>query len=485
MTEPTLNFQIKARQTQFRIPTELRKKNFKHVQKLIEKQKRQTMEDIKKLEKNSLMPTSMKLEMVRKCIKSFEQYQVKLKQAIKKDEEYCDRLNARVDNLVEVSNYTLDGLSHGAESNDDSLKLEAVGTEDQILDFRNPSLISWFRNEADLLIADYLIKTAKNPKENIGLAFLNRLKSTTFPQIDKLIDFDLFEQLNKVYVSIVRDHDLTLVVNWFNDNRTLLKKINSNLEFEINYCKFLSLVESKQLHEAVKFSEVNLSPYGIKANYQISDLQNYENNLAKLKENGGLLLFLAVEQNSNSKLKYSHLCLNENQRFQEYRKVFSKERWESLSRCFVDNFTTMYGIPKNYPLFIYLSAGLASLKTKSCYRNHANSIFNQNVVSDQAVTDRTYYLARGPNNYYKLLEKVNECPVCSPELYQLSNNLPYAQLITSVFNEPYVLPNNNIYPFEKLSKLAAAESLLHTGQIRDPLTLEQFYVEQCFRVYPA
>lgn len=483
MTEPTLNFQIRARQTQFRIPTELRKKNFKHVQKLIEKQKRQTMEDIKKLEKNSLMPTAMKLEMIRKCIKSFEQYQVKLKQAMKKDEEYAARLEARVDNLVDLSNYTLDPQSNGDVV--DSSKLEAVGSEDRILDFRNPNLISWFRNETDLLIADYLIKTASNPEKNIGLAYLNRLKDTRYPQIDKLIDFDLFDQLNKVYVSIVRDHDLALVVNWFNENRNLLKKINSNLEFEINYCKFLSLVESKQLHEAVKFSETNLSPYGIKANYLVSDLPNFEKNLAKLKENGGLLLFLAIEQNSSAKLQYSQLCLNDNQRYQEYKKVFSKQRWESLSQCFLDNFTTMYGIPKNYPLFIYLSAGLASLKTKSCYSNHANSAFDMDISSDQSIIDRNYYLARGPNNYYKLLQEVNECPVCSPELYQLSKNLPYAQLITSVFNEPYILPNGNIYSFEKLKKLAAAESLLNTGQIRDPLTLEKFHIDQCNRVYPA
>ena len=72
-----------------------------------------------------------------------------------------------------------------------------------------------------------------------------------------MIDYDLLENFNKVFVSIINNHDLSLIVGWFNENKNLLNKINSNLEFEINYCKFLTLIEKvismKQLiiHERI------------------------------------------------------------------------------------------------------------------------------------------------------------------------------------------------------------------------------------------
>ena len=48
--------------------------------------------------------------------------------------------------------------------------------------------------------------------------------------------------------------------------------------------------------------------------------------------------------------------------FKEYQKLLSNERWESLAQCFIENFTKLYGISKNFPIYIYLSAGLSSLK---------------------------------------------------------------------------------------------------------------------------
>ena len=49
MTEPTLNFHIQTHQNQFKIPHELIKKNFKLIQKLIEKQRKQLIDDISKI----------------------------------------------------------------------------------------------------------------------------------------------------------------------------------------------------------------------------------------------------------------------------------------------------------------------------------------------------------------------------------------------------------------------------------------------------
>ncbi|KAK6886675.1 Protein FYV10 [Candida tropicalis] len=448
MTEPTLNFHIQTHQTQFKIPVELIKKNFKSIQKLIEKQKKQLTEDINKIKKIKNLSNESKLELIQKLIKNFEIFNKKLINSIKKDEEFRSRLIARLENLQELEKFVIhsDNLS---ESNNGKLM--------------------------------------------------------------KLIDYDLFENFNKVFVSIIQNHDLTLIISWFNENRNALKKINSNLEFEINYCKFLTLIENGDINEAINYSREHLSSYGNKENYPDErDNLNHLINLERLKSLGGLLVFRSMEQqqeedlqNSNQ-LTFSNKLMINSIQFKEYQKLLSNERWESLSQCFIENFTKLYGITKNYPIYIYLSAGLSSLKTKSCYHNSENTIFKDlnTLSSDNMDTDKLQDLSdeenivlsdkkyRGPNYYYQLLNKINNCPVCSPELFKLSQNLPYAQLITSIFNNPFKLPNGNIYPFDKLLSpndkyLSEKNTLLRLNQIKDPLTKEIFSIDNCIRVFPA
>ena len=555
MTEPTLNFHIQTHQNQFKIPHELIKKNFKLVQKLIEKQRKQLLDDINKIKKCKTTSPSFKLELIQKLIRNFESFMKKLQNFITKDEEFRSRLLARLENLAELQQYVItnndnqDGQNHeeGGDNNNNTTTTD----DDKLLDFHNPNLINWYRDQTNLLIVDYLIKSNTRTKfndmgedeepENIGLLLLKSLSKTN-PKLLKLIDYDLLENFNKVFVSIINNHDLSLIVAWFNENKNLLNKINSNLEFEINYCKFLTLIEKGDINEAINYSRENLSAYGNKENYQQTQASNGNNsttngdtsnvnhltNLERLKGLGGLLVFRSMESNNHNDLNNSNsndiplsskLMLNSTP-FKDYQKLLSNERWESLAQCFIENFTKLYGISKNFPIYIYLSAGLSSLKTKSCYHNVENTIFKHSVgkdtdddgdeeVVDEEVIDRnlSFVLAeattsnsgklllsdpkyRGPNHYYKLLNKINNCPICSPELFKLSQNLPYAQLITSIFNNPFKLPNGNIYPFDKLlaptdKYLSEKNTLLRANKVKDPLTREIFTIDSCIRVFPA
>lgn len=526
MTEPTLNFHIQTHQTQFKIPVELIKKNFKSIQKLIEKQKKQLTEDINKIKKIKNLSNESKLELIQKLIKNFEIFNKKLINSIKKDEEFRSRLIARLENLQELEKFVIhldvktnkdkdkNNDNNNSSSNDDDKSngnSESTDEGDKVLDLHNPNLINWYRDETNLLIIDYLIKSNTRNEENVGLLLLKNLSESNNGKLMKLIDYDLFENFNKVFVSIIQNHDLTLIISWFNENRNALKKINSNLEFEINYCKFLTLIENGDINEAINYSREHLSSYGNKENYpDEKDNLNHLINLERLKSLGGLLVFRSMEQqqeedlqNSNQ-LTFSNKLMINSIQFKEYQKLLSNERWESLSQCFIENFTKLYGITKNYPIYIYLSAGLSSLKTKSCYHNSENTIFKDlnTLSSDNMDTDKLQDLSdeenivlsdkkyRGPNYYYQLLNKINNCPVCSPELFKLSQNLPYAQLITSIFNNPFKLPNGNIYPFDKLLSpndkyLLEKNTLLRLNQIKDPLTKEIFSIDNCIRVFPA
>ncbi|KAI5969796.1 FYV10 [Candida margitis] len=542
MTEPTIDFHIQTHQPQFNIPTQLIKKNFKSIQKLIEKQKKQTSDEITKIKKNSKLPTKIQLEMIRKLINNFETFQKKLQVLIKKDEEYRLRLVARLENIVQLSNYCINGESSnlddqtkGKNSDGDTPPVEETN---HILNLHNPNLINWYRNETNLLIIDYLIKSNTNDTENLGLKLLESLSKTN-PKLSRLIDFDLFLDFNKVYLSITKAHDLSLIINWFNENKNSLKKINSNLEFEINYCKYLTLIEVGDVNEAIKFSQDNLSSYGNKDNYSVEEMGNYKLNSDRLKGLGGLLVYRSMSSNPLSNmLAFSNKLMFQSQPYREYEKLLSNQRWEDLGYCFIDNFIKLYGITNNYPLFVYLSAGLSSLKTKSCYHNNENTVFKDDSMETSALENTvphndyhngshngfpstqtpilitsakfnsytaptptttttsnplTIRKFRGPDYYYRLLHKVNNCPVCSPEMFQLSRNLPFAQLITSIFNNPFRLPNGNIYPFDKLLSttvnndeyFSEQNTLLRQGQVKDPLTHEVFYIDNCIRVFPA
>lgn len=486
MSEPTVNFSVQTRQVQFVVPAELIKKNFKTIQKLVEKLKKLVSEEILSIKKNPNLTRAEKLLIVRKLIRSFESYQKKLALAIEHDEDYRTRLTTRSKHISALKNFTLDHVS----SNSDE---KHIDTDDKLLDLHDEKLVSWYRGETNLLIIDYLLKSNTRKDKNIGSELMRNLAPSFEYDITKLVDHDVYESFNKVFLSINMDHDLEAIAAWYNDNKNALKKLSSNLQFEIHYCKFLSMIESGEALEAISYCKTYLAPYGNIKNYLGDDLVNFEKNHKRLTKVGAPLVYVSMcldafssETNGPGKELST--------RYSKYNAVMSEERWRGLSKCFTEDFTKIYGIPKTYPLLVLLSAGLSSLKTKSCYCNEENTIFKTQKRETLEISSWKDLSLRGPNYYYKLLKKINQCPVCSPELFRLSLNLPYAQLLTSILNNPFKLPNGNIYPFEKLlnpsKKMLAATGtlgldLVRNNQLMDPLTREVFLIEDCVRVFPA
>lgn len=116
--------------------------------------------------------------------------------------------------------------NNNSSSNDDDKSngnSESTDEGDKVLDLHNPNLINWYRDETNLLIIDYLIKSNTRNEENVGLLLLKSLSESNNGKLMKLIDYDLFENFNKVFVSIIQNHDLTLIISWFNENRNALK----------------------------------------------------------------------------------------------------------------------------------------------------------------------------------------------------------------------------------------------------------------------
>lgn len=494
MTEPTINFSVQIQHAQFSVPTELLKKNFKLIQKLVEKQKKQVTEEIARIKSDPTLEKTQKLETIRKLIKNFESLQRKIELAIKKDEDLRSRFRARSEYLGRLEKFTL------SAPHDDPDEAISLGN-DQVLDLHNENLIHWYREVTNLLIIDYLIKSNNHRDSNLGIKLMKSLQASSFPQLSDLIDYDVYKNFNEVYLSINDDHDLEPITAWYNENRNSLKRINSNLQFEIHYCKYLSMVEKGDVLDAIAYCKAYLAPYASKSMYDPGDLINYHDNRKRLTEVGAPLVcvsFLQLPSRSTylkgswTSLFSADSKLADPPSYQNFNKVFSEDRWRGLSQCFTEDFTKIYGLSKTYPLLVYLSAGISSLKTRSCYCNRQNTIFESQSGGEPTLNlDSNSWRdlsLRGPNQYYKLLHKINQCPVCSPELFSLSQNLPYAQLITSIFDNPFKLPNGNIYAFDKLLNppdKVHGEILARNGKVQDPLTQEIFFIDDCVRVFPA
>lgn len=489
MSEPTINFTLKSQNVRFSVPAELIKKNLKLAQKLVEKLKKQTSEAIAAIKADLSINPQEKLLQVQKLIRNVETFQKKLAQTAEKDRDYRSRLVKRADHIGRLQEFT-----SGGTDND----------EDRTLDLHHEGLIEWYRQEIDLLVVDYLLKSNTCKEHNIGIQLMKQLDESSIASLLPLIDIEVYESFNKVFMSITNDHDLEPVSAWFNENKASLKRINSNLAFEIHMCRFLSMIEKNDVYEAIKYCKKNLAVYSERSQYTDAEMGNYETNLKRLTEVGSPLLFYSIPCKSGieprskptGKTSWFNLlnpCFPQSTygQFDTLGQAMETERWGELSRCFINDFTKIFNIPKTYPLLVYLSAGLSSLKTKSCYCDDENTVFKQAKEKETFTMHLDSNLSRnlalrGPNQYYKLLNKTNQCPVCSPELFRLSESLPFTQLVTSIFENPYKLPNGNIYHFDKLLNLPDNDELLiRDGKVKDPLTQEVFFIDDFVRVFPA
>lgn len=479
MSSPTVNFFIQTRQVQFAVPTELVKKNLKSIQKLIEKARKLLVDEVSKVRKSD-MTAEQKLATIRKMIRLFEQTLRKLHLLKDRDAEYRDRLAARVARLSQLREYTIKGRN-GDDTDGDDGDLE--------LDFHKDEFVNWLRDEANILVIDYLLKSNMLTRCNVGSVIAEKMGRIAQAPIQRLVDCDVYENYNQVYLSITEKNDLELITAWYSDNRNALKKIGLNLQFEIHYCRFLYLLKQGQTYEAIEYSKSNLAPYAQLLSYSPEEEVNYPLNLERLSEVGAPLASIVSNTESRSSTASYFLLTMEPSRPSKYLHNNQKQaelRWMHLGECFTRDFTRIFGISHTYPFLVYLSAGLSCLKSKLCYCNKSNTIFVTKEADEEKKAKETRsdkdLLFRGPNYYYNKLKKVNQCPVCSPELFALSRSLPYGLLITSIFNDPVMLPNGNIYSNERLKQHMVPST---PKSLQDPLTKENFIVSDCVKVFPA
>ncbi|GME42566.1 hypothetical protein GTA08_BOTSDO08850 [Neofusicoccum parvum] len=316
----------------------------------------------------------------------------------------------------------MQGLKRKLETlhNEETVIHKATKTRIQHLDdlYGIPSLADvkydeWSKVRLDRLLVDYLLRSGygESAKE------LAKEKG-----IEELVDVDAFVQCERIADSL-RNGRCQEALAWCGDNKQGLKKLESNLEFELRLQQYVEMVRTgntQKLTEATQHARKYLAAH--------SD--------TKFAIRAAGLLAFPPDTPA-----------------EPYRTLYSPDRWPKLAELFVKTHNTLYSLPPRPLLHIALSAGLSALKTPSCHSKFASSSSNASSTSTSV------------------------CPICSTELNELARNVPYAHHTKSfVENDPVVLPSGRIYGRARLMEMNAKLGT-PKGFVKDPMEPNLIYEE--------
>ncbi|CAF0718644.1 unnamed protein product [Brachionus calyciflorus] len=275
------------------------------------------------------------------------------------------------------------------------------------------------KNRLDRILIDYFLRNSFYKTAQILVEQSN---------LQQMTNLDIFLNEKEICDSL-ESHETQKCLNWCNENKSKLKKINSNLEFALRQQEFIELVRQQKCLDAVYHSRkyfVNLTP----------------NQLIDVQKSMVLLAYV----------KYS-----DNQTSQE---LLSETRWQYLIDLFKQDNYKINQIPEQSALTTILQAGLSALKTPTCYKK-VTAVHNHN------------------------------CPVCNINFNQIAKPLPYAycsnsKLIDSYtgeiineHNQPMMLPNGYVYGFNALMKLMSEND----GKIKCPRSHEIYDFSEAQKVF--
>ncbi|KAF2841437.1 hypothetical protein M501DRAFT_1046243 [Patellaria atrata CBS 101060] len=378
-----------------RLPLEVSRKNFKAAQRAFERERDALLSSLKAagtaaLSGDASAPAS--LESLDASIAKLEALKKRLATLAASSKQQSRNSRARIEHLGEL--------------------------------YKIPSLVDvkydeWARVRLDRLLVDYLLRFGYGS----SAAALAREKG-----IAELVDVEAFVTCQKIERSL-REGRTAEALAWCGENKQSLKKLGSDLEFQLRLQQYIELVRTQNPN---KIKEATMHARKYLASH--SDIQ--------LVTRAACLL--AFPPNTPA---------------EPYRDLYSPNRWTHLTSLFLSTHHNLLSLPSRPLLHIALSAGLSALKTPACHSTYTSSSSNASSTSTSV------------------------CPICSTELNELARNVPYAQHSKSeVEHDPVVLPNGRIYGRERLrhvnEKMGTAK-----GMVRDPTDMKLFEEQEIKKVF--
>lgn len=250
---------------------------------------------------------------------------------------------------------------------------------------------------------------------------------TEHSELKSLTNLEIFQVSQKIEESLAAK-DTSKCLAWCHENRSKLRKNKSPLEFKLRQQEFIEFIKQGRKNQAVQHSRKHLS--------NIDDMHKKE-----FEQMMGLIA---------RPLKTGK---------EPYRSMLDESRWKELIELFKEENCKLYQLNTVSVFSVVIQAGLSALKTPNCY------------------------LKSGQRN--------PECPLCSPLLNKLAEDLPYphcsqSKLICSISGEPMnennppmMLPNGYIYGEMSLRELSKRDD----GRITCPKTNQEFEFREVVKVY--
>ncbi|KKK26710.1 putative negative regulation of gluconeogenesis [Aspergillus rambellii] len=297
-----------------RLPHELARRNFKSVQRLVEREKEYVLPALKEAAKASMSDTQtpdQTLAALDAMIARMQGLKRKMESLQQEEKNIHDQSRKRIQHLECLH---------------------------QIPNLADVKYDQWSRVRLDRLVVDHMLRLGYTESAQQ----LARDKD-----IEDLVDLNVFVQCQRVAESLRRGETKD-ALQWCSENKAALKKSQYNLEFELRLQQYIEMIrtgEKAKVAEAMVHAKKYLAPY-------------IETQSAEIHRAAGLLAF------------------PRDTKAEPYRSMYCSGRWTYLSDLFVRTHHELLSLPSRPLLHIALSAGLSALKTPSCHSAYTSSSSN-------------------------------------------------------------------------------------------------------------
>jgi macrophage erythroblast attacher len=309
---------------------------------------------------------------------------------------------------------------------------------------------AWSRQRLDRLLVDYMLRHGYDASA-IALADERGMRD--------LVDIDTFVVMSKIRESL-EGGSVQEALNWCNENKKELRKMQSNLEFMLRCQQYIEMMRTGSQHkmlEAIIHAKKYITPFNDTFPVEVSNM-------------AGLLAYRPDTD------------------LEPYASLYSASRWQKLAETFVDAHLKLLNLPMTPLLHIALSSGLSALKTPACHsHSHATQILAQQAPTNGTTPTppSSSSTNKPPHTHHGTASLTTRvCPICSTELNALARSVRYAHHGKSrlLEHDLVLLPNGRVYGKARLAEYAS-KSGLPAGQLKDLVTGEVFMGEEGRKVF--
>lgn len=284
------------------------------------------------------------------------------------------------------------------------------------LEIWHASIDQWKRMRMDRMVIEHLLRMGYYETAN---------RLSNHSDIRHLTNLDIFHTSREVEEDLM-NFKTTKCILWCMDNKSKLRRINSNIEFNLRVQEFVELVRKNARTEAVVHARKHFPAF----------------EKTQIKEICECMALLAYQPNTT---------------IEPYRSLFDSSRWKDLVLKFRNENYRLFQISSQSLLSIAVQAGLSSLKTPQCYSENCKNL---------------------------------NCPVCQEDFNKIALNLPYSHCVQSRLicrmtglplnehNLPMMLPNGQIF-----GQLAIPEITKENGVVVCPITNTKFTTPKIEKVF--